>query len=150
MLGKYAILEVDSVSLRIETNQLIIDFALIVSFTFHGDVTSLCLNGGLYMKDSSNLNDLWNRLFPLQVGTKVKVVRIFFKKRLQVFGPQLQEFIGEKGEIVGVETSFLDEDGWYTRKDDHPNAKQIFCYQVYFPKINNQWAFMREDLEVIK
>ena len=127
---------------------MIIDFALIVSFTFHGDATSLCLNGWLYMKDSSNPNELWDRLFPLQVGTRVRVERIFFTRRFKDY-PQLRDFVGLEGVIVEVDISWIDEEGWYATNREHPNAKQIYCYHVQLEK-SFIWSFMREDLEVIK
>jgi len=100
------------------------------------------------MKDSSNPNELWDRLFPLQVGTRVRVERIFFTRRFKDY-PQLRDFVGLEGVIVEVDISWIDEEGWYANNREHPNAKQIFCYQVQLDK-SFIWSFMREDLEVIK
>lgn len=99
---------------------------------------------GMTLKE---LEEVWNKIFPIKIGTKVKVVRIWAKEHLKYF-PVLGEYIGKTGEVVRIENSWLDKEGWWVASAERPNAKKVLAYQVNFGK-ENEWCFMREDLEIV-
>jgi len=83
------------------------------------------------------IKDVWKRILPLQVGTKVKVKQIYTVKRLQLF-PWLVEFIGMEGTIIQVSQGIFDR-------------KRVNSYIVFFGKSHKreEWCFEEEDLEII-
>lgn len=94
------------------------------------------------------VDKVMEKLFPLAIGTRIKVVRIWYKSRNRFIKPL--DFIGRTGRIIGRRDTWIYH-GWWTKPPKDGKGQRIDSYSVKFDDLQTptQWVFMRKDLEVI-
>jgi hypothetical protein len=105
------------------------------------------------MTKKRDLNIVWDKIAPLPIGTKVRIVRDVTLKHYQhEFRPITGTYLGKEGEVAGYV-----EDNWKrTMSEDknHPYPPEIrneVMYVISLPleKRMELIAFRRQEFEVI-